>query len=638
VSAIYGLARFDDRPHDPRDLRAMREAIAYWGPDGGGAWEDDRAGFGQLVTYDGPASMRERGPLTTARGAVVTAAARLDNRDELLDVLAMARDATESQIVAAAWEKWGEESRGHLHGDWAFAVWNPLTRRLFLARDQFGHTALYYHHDATSLAFGSSRKALFALPHVPRRLGELRLVQHLVLWVTDGAATVHEEIFRLPPGHSLTATASSFAVERYWRPEDLPEVRLSNDDAYVERFLELYAAAVRTRLRTARGVATTLSSGLDSGSVTALAARELRRAGKTMIAFTSVPLFAEAGRIAPRLVVDEWPLAHATAEWCGGIDHRAVRAERLTPLQALERSLCIHDEPEYAAGNLHWILSLLEESRHAGAGVLLTGQVGNGGVSWSGDQLRVQRALRTGRWIEAVLALSEWRRSRRTSWARAAWAQVVRPMRALLRAHVVSRGRADMLPASIVNPRFAERMRVVERMRESGYDLLYTDVVDVRAQRLRVLLPGLSPNGALWHESSAAFGLEVRDPTADVRLLEFCLGIPDDQYARGGRDRWLIRRAMEGLLPPAVQWNVRRGTQTADLPLRLRADRGNVDALVAEIAGSPAAREYLDVDTIVQRWSAVQGTLNPRSFIEAILLTRALLFGLFLTRSKTLRP
>jgi asparagine synthase (glutamine-hydrolysing) len=215
--------------------------------------------------------------------------------------------------------------------------------------------------------------------------------------------------------------------------------------------------------------------------------------------------------------------------------------------------------------------------------------------------------------------------------------QVVRPMQFVVRTRVLGRAWSDLVRVGIANPRFAERMRVVERMRESGYDPLHTAMVDARAQRLKVLLPDMSTNGALWHEKAAAFGLEVRDPTADVRLLEFCLGIPDEQYARGGRDRWLIRRAMDGLLPPAVQWNVRRGSQAADLPLRLRADRANVDALVSQIAASPAAREYLDVDGIVQRWSAVQSTLEARSLIEAARLARALLFGLFLTRSKTIR-
>src|SRR6185295_15720184 len=117
-------------------------------------------------------------------------------------------------------------------------------RRLFVARDPFGHTALYYHRGASFFAFASSRKALFALPGVPRQLNEFRLAQHLAFWATDGAATLHEGILRLPPAHHVTVTARDTDVRQYWFPENLPEIQMRSYGEYVGRFLELYARAI----------------------------------------------------------------------------------------------------------------------------------------------------------------------------------------------------------------------------------------------------------------------------------------------------------------------------------------------------------------------------------------------------------
>lgn len=630
MSAIYGLVRFDGAPVSREELDAMAEPIRYWGPDGGGIACEGSGGVGQLVAHRLPESKSERGPLVLRDGSLFVATGRLDNRNELCDALSCAHDASESEVIAAAWEKWNRDAPSHLHGDWGFAVWDARVRRLFLARDAFGHTALYYHRGTDLFAFASSRKALFAVPGVPRRLNELRLAQHLAFWVTDGAATLHEDILRLPPGHHLTVTAERTEVAQYWFPENAPEIRMRSYDDYVARFLELYAQAVRVRLRSTGGIALALSSGLDSGSVAALAMRELRARGQSLTAFTSVPLYAAAVQRTPAIVVDEWQLAHETAEWVGAV-HQPVTAEGTTPLAALERSLWLHDEPEFAAGNLHWITAMFEQAKSAGAGVLLTGQFGNGGVSWTGDQQRVIRGLARGRWIDAWRGLRQYQGQRRTSFARAVWSQIGRPLPMKWKSMQFRRGRiAPPFANGNVSAEFASRMRIYDRMRESGYDPFFATWLEPRAQRLRFLLPGVSPIGAVWDESGAAFGLDVRDPTGDVRLLEFCLGIPDHVYANATEDRLLIRRAMEGLLPPSVQWNRWRGRQGADLVDRLRADAGNVDAAVLSIIASRTARAYLNVGALRDAWARIRSTANPATMDEAMHFARLLLFGMFL--------
>jgi asparagine synthase (glutamine-hydrolysing) len=630
MSGIYGLVRFGGGV-DAAEARGMREAMSYWGPDGG-SHVTGLAALGVLLSHDEPAG--GSAVIALRDGGVLVATARLDNRHELLARFDLPDDVDDRHLVAAAWECWGERACEQLFGEWSFAMWDPRDRRLVLSRDHFGNTALYYHRGAQSVMFGSSRKALLALPEVPRRLNELRLAQHLAFWITDGGATLHDGIFRLPPGHQLVATEPAFRITRYWHPENLPELRLRNDGDYVDAFVERYDAAVRARLRTRRRVATTLSSGLDSGSVTALAARALAGRPGSLTAITSVPRFPEIAQAVPRIYLDEWDLAHRVAERSGIADHRRLTAERITTLAAFERSLFLHDEPEYGAANLHWIIALFEESCEAGAGVLLTGQLGNGGVSWSGDQQRPLRSLLAGHWFDSWKALREFQRNRGTSLARAVWSQIVRPMRVRARAMAFRRGWSDAaMRHNLMAPEFARRTSIEERFRAAGYDPLHSQILDVRAQQLRILLPDINPVGAVWHEAGAGYGLDILDPTADVRLLELVLSMPDDQFVRGANDRWLMRRGMEGLLPPEVQWNVHRGRQGADLPLRLRADEQALDAAVAQLLASPLVAEYLDTPALQKSWTTVRRGSLPEAFAAAPVFARMLLFALFLDRT-----
>ena len=119
----------------------------------------------------------------------------------------------------------------------------------------------------------------------------------------------------------------------------------------------------------------------------------------------------------------------------------------------------------------------------------------------------------------------------------------------------------------------------------------------------------------------------MRDPTTDVRVLEFCVGTPDEQFARDGKDRWLARRALARLAPPEVAWSTRRGAQGADIGYRLRADVAAVSAAVELITSSDVAREYLDVRMLRQSWHGVVGGGSQ----GILAVTRALAFGLFLT-------
>jgi asparagine synthase (glutamine-hydrolysing) len=637
VSAIYGLVRLDDRPVQVDELETMRRPMAYWGPEGGGTWCEGGAGLGQLVARRTPEDEHECGPVRLGDGTVVAPAGRLDNREELCRALGVAeRDraqTSDGRLAALAYERWGEGAFPRLLGDWALAAWHPRERRLVLARDHYGQTALYYHRHGHSLAFASSLKGLFALPQVARRLNELQLARSLVLDVADGAATMYDGIRRLPTAQVVTFDARGLRAREYWSLMDVPQVRLASDDDYVECLLDLLGTAVRARLRSHAPLAATLSAGLDSGAVTALAARELGEA--RLAAYTARPAYPEVAAEMPGALVDEWPGAQRVAARYPNIDHASVDGRDVTPLRAIEHSLAVHDEPEHAVPNLPWVQALLDTARQDGAGVLLTGQYGNGGMSWPGDPKRVLGALVAGEPRLAARRLRHLSRTSRYGWRGAIWHGFVSPVRTRVAAELLRREPTSRPSwrSSPIAPHFAARINLRDAVRENGWDPAFTRA-GARERRLAYLLPGRLPTGAWWHQRSAAHAIDMRDPTADVRVLEFCVGTPDDQFARDGHDRWLIRRAVVPLVGPDVAWNTRRGAQGADIAFRLRADGAAVSDAVARACASEGAAEYLDLGGLRAAWDAIAAGSS-----EGVLeLTRTLAFALFLTELAVDRP
>jgi asparagine synthase (glutamine-hydrolysing) len=183
-----------------------------------------------------------------------------------------------------AYEKWGEDCVKHLHGDFAFAIWDDRHQRYFCARDHFGVKPFYYTYIDNEFAFSSSLNELRLNPRVSNRLNEIAVGDYLLFGVNqDLSTTIFKDIQRLPPGHTLTVANGSITTRRYWTPEPSNEVRFRDPQSYVERFKELLSRAVSDRVTSDR-VAISMSGGLDSPSLAAIA----RDQGKDVHAFAVV--------------------------------------------------------------------------------------------------------------------------------------------------------------------------------------------------------------------------------------------------------------------------------------------------------------------------------------------------------------
>jgi asparagine synthase (glutamine-hydrolysing) len=639
MSGFYGELSLSGDRVEPEDLAAMDSAMRYWGPDTAGPWLEGPVALGARLLRVTPWDAFEVQPLIDP-DLVLAGHVRLDDRENLGRALGLdAADLAplpDSQLLARAWRCWGEACAEHLYGDWVCAIWDRERHSLWLGRDAAGNTGLYYWHDARRLVFSTSLKALLAHPAVPHQPNAYQIARLLAVVgdASEDTATAYDGIHRLPGGHALRCGLRGVDSHAWWRPESLGELDWARETDYYVAFRELYAAAVADRLHKTSGpVALMLSAGLDSGSVAALAAPRLAAMGERLLAYTSVPRFDPDGAPATRLG-DERTLAKAAADYVGNIDFIPVASEQVGVVASIEGMLAVHDQPGHAAANYYWILDILRIARKRGVRVLLTGQGGNATVSWAGTG-NLWPALRGGDWLALISAFRE---SEVGAWLTLK-RQVLKPVLAPVRdafARVRKPGRSPWAEYSAINPRFATEINLYGRMRAARHDPLFGAVHrdrHPRAARFRLGRLASAHLGAIWMENGAAHQLDVRDPTRDRRLIEFCWRVPDRVFWARGVQRGLILKGMPGCLPDAVLHSRRKGLQAADIGYRVLTERDAVTAALDRIDAHPLARVWLDVPKMRSVLEALDRGVTPESTQRAgSILLRGMGAGLFLTR------
>jgi asparagine synthase (glutamine-hydrolysing) len=648
MNGIFGLIATQPSFDVSAPLAAMQQAMTAWGHDGLTAWQDGPVALGCAMLHTTPEDLHERLPLHAPHlGLTLTAGCRLDNRQALLaDLRPLVDDwcrqtATalspavipDSLLILFAYQKWGSDCVHHLLGDWLFALWDAPQRRLLIARDHLGVTGLYYLRGPGWLAFASSKKALLALPG-PTLQPNLRwLAELLIAWRGDGLQTSYEGIYRLPPAHTMRISPQGGEpqISQYWHLEETPPLHLESDEAYAEGLLDVFTQAVQDRLRCHRPIAATLSGGLDSGSVVAVAGPLLRQQNRGLIACTSVPLgdvsFLPKGHFG-----DEWPFASETARHAGVAEHIALPAEGISPLAGMEWMLATRDEPVLNPGNLHWFKALFETAQQRQAGALLTGQMGNAVISWQGGEHSFLPHLIARDWRGFWQAVEREQRaygiSRSQVLRNAVFKPLLWPAWSSLRRATIQFKPPEWVQTSALRQDFGEQLglpRVSSRSARPRFDPL--------AARLQFIRPGCNWIGSGWYENGSAYGMAVRDPSGDRRVITYAIAVPDEQFRADRQDRWLLRRAMQGLLPDSVRLNRRIGYQAADIAYRVVAHGDEIRAALARCRSHPLCSQMLDLarmETMLAAWE--QSATPSNTLAGSGILLRGLCVGLFLLR------
>jgi asparagine synthase (glutamine-hydrolysing) len=285
MCGICGIFHLDGDPVSPLEIRRMSDAIAHRGPDGDGLYVDCMIGFGhrRLAIIDLSAAGHQ--PMMSADGRhILTYNGEVFNFQELrieLETLGHRfHSRTDSEVVLNAFVEWGEQCVLRFNGMFAFAVWDTESRRLTLARDRYGIKPLYYCRVGDVFLFGSEIKALLAHRDCSARIDEEALLEYFTFQNFLSDRTLFRGVRLLPAGTYMTVGCDPRPVPaptRYWDFNfHEPEAPCDHRE-YAEELDRLFRQSVERQLVSDVDVGCYLSGGMDSGSLTAVAAMRLPR-------------------------------------------------------------------------------------------------------------------------------------------------------------------------------------------------------------------------------------------------------------------------------------------------------------------------------------------------------------------------
>lgn len=282
MCGIAGLVHLDGAPVSPAILQRMTDAIAHRGPDGEGHWIEGNVGIGhrRLAILDlSPAGHQ---PMVSAdHRYVLSYNGEIYNFRELRCELEAAgywfRSKTDSEVALNALAEWGVRAIERFNGMFALAFWDRKARTLLLARDRYGIKPLYVSQQRETFAFGSEQKAILARPDFERRLDKPALLEYFTFQNIFTDKTLLEDVSLLPPGHyaelDLKFTKPVLRRTQYWDFDFQEPSEPVSDAEYREELDRLFRQAVNRQLVTDVELGSYLSGGMDSGSITAIAAK-----------------------------------------------------------------------------------------------------------------------------------------------------------------------------------------------------------------------------------------------------------------------------------------------------------------------------------------------------------------------------
>ena len=280
MCGIAGIFNLNGEPVSPVVLQAMIDSIAHRGPDGEGHLIDGHVGLGhrRLAIIDlTPAGHQ---PMATEDGRyIISYNGEVYNFRELrIELEAIGHkfySRTDSEVVLKAYSQWGVKSLDKFNGMFAFAIWDKYQKELFLARDRYGIKPLYHTFQNNAFIFGSEIKAILANPAYHCEIDLEGLIEYFTFQNFFTERTLFKGVKLLPAGSFMRVNASEVCSPiKYWDYNFVNPEKPLDETQYLEELDRLFQQAVNRQLVSDVDVGAYLSGGMDSGSITAIAARQ----------------------------------------------------------------------------------------------------------------------------------------------------------------------------------------------------------------------------------------------------------------------------------------------------------------------------------------------------------------------------
>ncbi len=521
MCAIAGIL---GRILDETEQKALLQTMHRRGPDGQGIYTKNNITLlhTRLAIVD-PAGGAQ--PMILEHGGgryIITYNGELYNTQEIREALTKLghtfQTHSDTEVVLHAYAQWKEKALQQLNGIFAFAVLEEKTGRIFLARDRIGVKPLFYIHRPDLFAFASEIKTILAIPGITARLDTDGAAQLLLLGPGRAPGSgVLKDIYELEPGQYGIYEKGILTVRRYWHLVDQPHT--DSFPETVEKVRHLLLDSIRRQTVADVPIGTFLSGGLDSSIISAVCAAQMQEQGKTLHTF-SLDYADQAKHFVPSKFQpnSDTEFIHIMQDSLDCMHHWTV----LTPedlLNVLEQATIARDLPGMADVDFSLLAFCGQIRSHVK--VALSGECADeifGGYPWYRDP-----AVRDADGFP--------------------WAQTTAQRAALLHPDIL----AKIDPREFVHIHYADTLTKCDILPEnSPQEKRMKQMVNLNFRWFMQTLLDRKDRMSMYH------GLEVRVPFCDYRIAQYMYGVPWEFKDYQGREKGLLRCAMEGILPDAV--------------------------------------------------------------------------------------
>jgi len=592
MCGLCGIIGEMDSRRRTESIRGMNGSMAHRGPNASGFYEGKGIALGHRRLSIIDLSEASNQPFADATGRYQLVFNGeiynyMEIRSELNDYSFTTLSDTE--VILAAYMKWGSACVSRLQGMFAFAIWDAVESRLFMARDRFGVKPLYYYQQDGLLLIASEIRALLASGLVPRKIESLALEDYLKYQSVITPLTLVKGVMQLPAAHNADFRAGRLTVSRYWDITSAPQDR--HDDIVVARrkIRDLLFASVEKRLVSDVPIGAFLSGGIDSTAVVAIMSKVSK---KKPVAFTIG--FKEKE-------YDETPYADLVAS-AYGVQHTKVMLEADDFLQDLPTALNALDTPSGDGLNTFTVAKAIRQS---GITVALTGVGGD--ELFAGYPIFRQYSRLHG--LDGIF--------RTLAPIRHSLAMVIPD-----RDHRTQRLKQLLLSSSTDIAEIYPLLRqiqtpvMVRRLLKESSNAVYGSLEKILASQ-QPSVGAFAPYsqvsiseymGYTQHvllkdtdQMSMAVSLEAREPFFDTELVEYVIGLPDE-FKKGAYPKSLMVDALSPLIPEQI---VHRKKMGFVLPYD-RWIRKELKNFGDERIQSLCARDHFHADRIRSYWNDYQ--------------------------------
>lgn len=579
MSILWGVMK-DRGPVQPREIQHLSLPTLRYGKGEPATFIQGNLGMGLLPVLSHARSERESRPLVDLTGNVLCFDGRLDNYRELEERLEQrATEPSDSEIVLAAFVRWGESCFSYLTGDWALALWSARQRALFLARDHAGTRSLYFARRPKQIQWSTYLDA-FTSPSEDLHLSEEYAAAYL-----SGALirdlTPYREIRAVLPGHYVVVANGEYSQKEHWSPLIRKSIRYKDLKDYDEHFLSLFGKAVARRTGPGQPILAQLSGGMDSTSIVCMSDHMRRSSDPNAVLLDTLSYFDDSetsldercyfsiteayrGKTGIHLEVPfaargfDPPFSDAGRYQFPGRDDFSVRLERTLFQKVWEkgyRSILSGVGGDEILGGIPTGLPEL-------ADLLVRGHLGRlfqRGIAWSLPQRvpLIETMSATVRYTARLYIQTNPKRRPTPTW--------------LTKALLNSSDGANRITNVVPN-----RIGAAPHHLENAFS--WWQIMET--------LPHLSP--------PILFRPEYRYPMLDKNLVEYMFAIPPEQLVQPTRRRALMRRALQGIVPPQILDRRRKAFQIRGPMKAIAAAQAKLEQLLSQ--SSLSAMGFIDLD------------------------------------------